>query len=66
MTEWDYDAIHDVVIDATGKSLNHKEIDELVSKLPSSIIHTASEWGFWDTVVGDKIYEWIKEEEGKI
>ena len=60
VSELDY--LHDVVYNATGKSLNNVEIEELATKLPLSILNIGLEWGFGDTVFRDKVFDWLKKE----
>lgn len=67
ITDNEYDHIHDVVIDCTGKSLTNEQIDGLIRIMPTSIIADACDWGFNDTVVRDNIYEWLsKDGKGKL
>lgn len=52
--------IHDTVFSATGVSLDDSELRALVDRLPSNITDTAMEHSWADTVVRDKLYEFLE------
>jgi len=48
--------LHDVVLEATGKSLAEHELKDLLGKLPTDISEQVKEWGLADTEVREQIY----------
>ena len=57
VAELDY--LHDVVYNATNKSLSNDELMELVAKIPTNILFIALEWGFSDTIFRNQVFEWL-------
>ena len=62
ITEHEYAYLHDVLYDVTDKHFTNEEIDEVINKMPDHIKLDAFAWGFSDTCVRDKVFEWYKEE----
>lgn len=48
--------LHDMVLEATGKSLSDADLRELVVALPEEIREQIDEWGLADTDVREQIY----------
>jgi hypothetical protein len=57
----DIDDLRDTIFNAIGttENLTNEKVLEVWNKLPDDIKENAIHWGLNDTVVGDKIYEWI-------
>jgi len=55
----DYDNLHDVILDATGRNLENKSILGLWKEIPMDIKGIAIEWGTSDTVFRDEFHSWI-------
>jgi hypothetical protein len=53
-------AFHDVVFEATGKSLSVMELEGIYKSLPYHIKAIAEEWGKSDTVFRDMAYVELK------
>jgi len=60
-TSHDFACLHDAIIDASEKHLNQDELIEVWNLLPIGIKVTAIEWGMSDTVFGDAVYKWAKD-----
>lgn len=58
--EGDFDGMHDVLIDLTGHSFSHEELEAMWHKLPEDIRDSFIHWGGNDTVVRDNIYEYYQ------
>ena len=54
-----YVYFHDCFLEVTEVSLSQEEIEDWYKYVPDSIKNIASEWGWNDTVVGDKLYEYL-------
>ena len=61
----DFDAIHDVVLDALYIEPTPEQIQRLWDKLPEDIKRTAIQWGSSDTVFRDNVHEWLTENDFK-
>ncbi|WP_310877063.1 hypothetical protein [Priestia megaterium] len=48
--------IHDSYLDIYKISLNDEQANSIVKSLPVDIVEEAVQWGWSDTVVGDKVY----------
>ncbi|MFK7678767.1 hypothetical protein ACI3ER_12055 [Bacillus sp. Wb] len=58
--------IHDCYYEIYNISLSDVDLDSLANKLPNEITEEAKEWGWYDTVVGDKIFKYLKDEYNNI
>ena len=56
----DFPRMHDVVFDATGKSMDHESLMKLFHSLPPAVKQEAYQWGLTDTVFGDRLYEHLE------
>jgi len=56
----DFDAIHDVVLEALDIEPTQEQIQKLWDGLPEDIQGTAIQWGTSDTVFRDNLYEWLE------
>lgn len=57
----DWNHLHDVVFNVTGKSVKNEELESIFNTLPSHLKHLAYEWGMNDTVFRDDTYVYLKE-----
>lgn len=55
----DFDALHDVILDALGKSLSEEGIQKCWDILPQHTQGKAIQWGTNDTVFRDEMHEWL-------
>lgn len=53
--------LHDVVLDATTKSLSNEQLYALLSTLPNSIKEQINDWGLADTEVREQIYAYLQQ-----
>ena len=60
MDEDDLNSFHDVILEATDKSLTKEQLKQILLSLPKDIILSAMEWRISDTVVRDDIYTFVK------
>ena len=56
-----WESFHDAVYEATDVSFSKEELKDLFYELPMNISNIALEWGLSDTVFGDEVYTYIKE-----
>lgn len=55
-------ALHDCYVDTHNNTQpTEEELNFLLATLPKEIVDLALEWGGFDTVVRDKIFEWLLE-----
>jgi hypothetical protein len=59
-TNIDWDNLHDVVFDATGKSLTRSELEKIFDKLSTYTQNLADVWGMNDTPFKDRAFDEIK------
>jgi hypothetical protein len=52
----DFDPIHDIIFDLTGKKLTHEELSNVWKDLPENLKEDSIHWGINDSVVRDNIY----------
>lgn len=66
VTRNDLEALHDIFIELDNRSRTDDELLKFyMLELPSHIRHDAEYWGV-DTVVGDKIYEFLKGQKNEL
>lgn len=53
--------IHDILVQLKGIEPNDKEILEIIQEIPKSILAIGIAWGYSDTVFGDELYVWIRD-----
>ncbi|MFA1509979.1 hypothetical protein ACDN41_12185 [Priestia aryabhattai] len=53
--------IHDSYLDIYKISLNDEQIDSIIKSLPVGIVKEAAQWGWDDTVVGDKVHLFLND-----
>lgn len=53
------DVIHDCYCDIYGETPHDSFVKEILRIMPEEIIGLAKEWGPYDTVVREKVYEFI-------
>lgn len=53
------DTVHDVIVQLKDIEPSKKAILEVISLIPEEILFIGRQWGYSDTVFGDKIYEWL-------
>lgn len=58
-SDWNY--LHDVVFNVTGKSVKNEELEIIFNTLPSHLKHLAYEWGMNDTVFREEAAEYLRE-----
>ncbi|MGF2716444.1 hypothetical protein ACQUY5_30245 [Bacillus cereus] len=58
LEENDINHIHDYIYEATKLSQTSSQTRELVQMFPTELMKSAKEWGWNDSVVGDKVYYW--------
>lgn len=57
----DFDTLHDIVFDITGKQLNNTELELVWSELPEDIKNDSIHFGLNDSVVRDSMYEYLQQ-----
>ncbi|MCQ4924932.1 hypothetical protein NE686_17655 [Tissierella carlieri] len=55
------DCIHDILVQLNGTEPNDIEILEVIKDIPKSILSIGIAWGYSDTVFGDELYVWIRD-----
>jgi len=56
----DFDAMHDVILEALDVELTNAQIHVIWEELPEDIRALAIQWGTSDTVFRDNLYEHLK------
>jgi hypothetical protein len=56
----DFDAMHDVILEALDIELTNAKIHVIWEELPEDIRGLAIQWGTSDTVFRDNLYEYLK------
>jgi hypothetical protein len=56
----DFDAMHDVILEALDVEPTNEQIQKIWNGLPEDIQGTAIQWGTNDTVFRDNLYEWLE------
>jgi hypothetical protein len=57
----DWDHLHDVVYNVTGKKSTREELEKVFDSLSSHLKHLAYEWGMNDTVFREDAAEYLRE-----
>jgi len=57
----DWDHLHDVVYNVTGKKSTREELEKVFDSLSTHIKHLAYEWGMNDTVFREDAAEYLRE-----
>jgi hypothetical protein len=57
---YDFDIFHVLVEETTGLSLSHAELSRLTRLLPAQVQRDLIEWGFTDTLMREKVYQFLK------
>lgn len=59
--EEEFDCIHDSCFEILDMKLSKEQVKRIFDSLPESIIGSGIKWGFDDTVVGDDIYCYVRD-----
>ena len=54
------DSIHDILLDLTGNVPSETIIINAINSIPSWLLSTGREWGYWDTVFREDAYLFLK------
>lgn len=57
----EFDSLHDVLNYICERDPTYEQVHRLFNMLPSEVIGDGVKWGFTDTVVGDAIHEFVRE-----
>lgn len=57
----DFARVHDCIVDVLKVKPDDEQVKKIIRLLPATIIGEAIKWGFRDTVVGDSVFEWLKD-----
>ena len=55
----DFNVLHDIILNALNKNLNNEKIIEYWDNIPEDIKLDVLRWGLNDTLIKDKIYDWL-------
>lgn len=55
------DRIHDCYYDCIGEPPTDEQVKEIAPKIEEELKHEAEQWGWDDTEVNDRIWNWINE-----
>lgn len=55
-----FDAINDSYVSVFSASPTEEQVRSIFLKIPLDIKQTAIQWGWYDTVVSDKVYNFLK------
>ena len=62
MNNFDFQILHDVLLEATGESFVDQAIDNIVAELPNNIKMEIDEWGVSDTLVRELLLDYWSED----
>lgn len=60
LEEEDFNAMHDVILEALDIEPTNDQIQKIWNGLPDDIQGTAIQWGTSDSVFRDNLYEWLE------